>query len=124
YVQSDAESVRILDPGCGTGILSCVLVEHIIVHHTSVRNIHLVGFETDTKLYDYLKQSFDYLKDWASNNGVSLTYEIHTDDFTLEIVPQLSALTLENDGFDIIISNPPYFKLAKDDPRTLAARPH
>ncbi|MBK7337651.1 MAG: methyltransferase, partial [Saprospirales bacterium] len=43
-------SVRILDPGCGTAILSCALIEHLVEINPELSFIELVVYETDSQL--------------------------------------------------------------------------
>lgn len=55
-----------------------------------------------------------------ANNGFEITYRIHNKDFILSNAHFLDDLTYFNhdrDGYDFIISNPPYFKLKKDSPQ-------
>jgi N-6 DNA Methylase. len=39
--------IRILDPGCGTAILSCAMVEALISTNRNLSEIELVAYETD-----------------------------------------------------------------------------
>jgi len=56
--------IRILDPGCGTAILSCALIEHIVGKPNEVKLIDLVAYETDTELIPYSQKAINYLKEW------------------------------------------------------------
>ncbi len=117
------QTISILDPGCGSGILSCSLIEHLIETST-IKDAVLTAFETDLALIPFTECVLSYLKLWCSNHNVSLSYTIHPDDYVLEksfyIDGQDSIFSgqFDNEKYDIIISNPPYFKLAKDDIRT------
>ena len=117
------KNTSILDPGCGSGILSCSLIEHLIETST-IKNVFLTAFETDLELIPFTECVLSYLKSWCSNHDVFLSYTIHHNDFVLEksfyIDGQDSVFfgLFDNERYDIIISNPPYFKLAKDDMRT------
>lgn len=117
------QTISILDPGCGSGILSCSLIEHLIETST-IKNVVLTAFETDLALIPFTECVLSYLKLWCSNHNVSLSYTIYPDDYILEKSlyidgqdPIFSGL-YDDERYDIIISNPPYFKLAKDDIRT------
>lgn len=114
------KKVRILDPGCGTAILSCSLVEFLIENNPNLEEIELVTYETDLNLSPYLHKILEYLKEWSSQNGVQLHYISLFSDFILD---NARALRKNDDfeKFDIIISNPPYFKLSKTDERTVVA---
>jgi adenine-specific DNA-methyltransferase len=122
--------LEILDPGIGSGILGIALIERIIEDFKSVEHIHLVGYEIDSGLRGISQESLEQLKIWADTKNVAFTYEIRFKDFILDKAfvlddgPSLfSSLhtDLEDELFDIVISNPPYFKISKDDPRARAA---
>lgn len=131
YCELAKASIRILDPGCGTAILSCALIEQIVETSSEIKLIELVAYETDTDLISFSKNALDYLKEWLLLKGITLTYVLHTKDFVLDnadalkenILPCLFEETKNSvPNFDIIISNPPYFKISKDDRRTIAAQ--
>ncbi|MFM2284306.1 MAG: hypothetical protein RL222_1810, partial [Bacteroidota bacterium] len=105
------KKIRILDPGCGTAILSCVLVERIVNQNKDIKQIELIAYETDKQIISFSHKTLEYLQVWLSNKGINFNYELHPDDFILENAKSLKKET--NDTYDIIISNPPYFKLAK-----------
>lgn len=120
----------ILDPGIGSGILGIALVERIVEDFKSIEHINLVGYEMDSGLKNILHESIEQLSEWADSKGVCFTYEIRFKDFVLDKASVLddspslfsSLHQAEQDElFDIIISNPPYFKIPKDDPRARAA---
>ena len=118
---TDSESIRILDPGCGSAILSCSLVEHLVQNNTTLKKINLDLYDTDTVLIPYTEIVLGYLSDWLRSKGVQIDLTIHQEDFILVNHTYISGTNLFNDNivlYDYIISNPPYFKLAKDDART------
>ena len=79
---SDA-SLRILDPGCGTAILSCALIEHL-VSNKNLQSIKLVVYETDNDLIPLSQKSLDYIKEWLLSKTIDFNYSINTKDFVLE----------------------------------------
>ena len=117
---NQSKKIRVLDPGCGTAILSCSLVEYLIKNNPNLEEIELVTYETDLQLSPYLQKILDYLKKSCAEKGVELHYISLFSDFILD---NAKALRKNNDfeKFDIIISNPPYFKLSKTDERTVVA---
>ncbi|MDR1881272.1 MAG: Eco57I restriction-modification methylase domain-containing protein [Prevotella sp.] len=123
---TDKKEIDILDPGCGTAILTCALVEHIVNRNTTIETVNLVAYETDCNLISLSEKALSYLKEWLSYKGVTLQYIICVHDFILENYDclNLSNLNFSNrkQKFDFIISNPPYFKLSKDDNRVKAAK--
>lgn len=130
YCDFTKTTIRILDPGCGTAILTCALVEYLIENQKNIELIDLVAYETDSDLIYFSKITLDYLKQWLINKGIKLNYFLHVNDFVLENANSLNRNKLptlfeepekEVASFDIIISNPPYFKLSKDDKRTISS---
>ncbi len=122
----EKSEVRILDPGCGTAILSCSLIERIVETNNNLNSIDLVTYETDVNLISYSQMALTYLKEWLEKRKISFIHLLHVHDFILDTADSLSDsqhLSAQKiEPFDIIISNPPYFKLSKDDKRTLAAK--
>jgi len=117
-------TIRILDPGAGTGVLSCALLQQIAEAAPRPTTVELIAYEADLALSPQLIQTLDNARAWLEARDVQLRYEIRTRDFVLDnarwMTDQLS-LTDAAERFDLIISNPPYFKLNKQDPRAQAA---
>ena len=119
--KTDSESIRILDPGCGSAILSCSLIEHLVTNNTALKRITLDLYDTDADLIPYTEVVISYLNDWLRTTGVQIDHTIYQEDFILVNHTYISGSNLFNGNaaaYDYIISNPPYFKLAKDDSRT------
>lgn len=116
-------SVSVLDPGCGLAILSCALIEHLVEAAPPTR-IALTLYETDGDVVPLTEDVLSYLKMWCEDRNVKLDYELKESDFVLDKCACLDdADTIFGEvsdagKFDYIISNPPYFKLAKDDMHT------
>lgn len=123
--KSKSGSVSILDPGCGTGILSCALIESISAK-TTVSSIELTLFETDDDVVIQTQKVIDYLATWLGQKGIPLNYQIVQADFILENSNVFDAKNLFGSEtiktYDYIISNPPYFKISKNDKRAIAAK--
>lgn len=104
--------ITILDPGCGTGILTCSLIERLV--NFNVTKIELTAYETDQNLLIYTSQTLQYIKTWLSKKNVEFNYNLIKRDFIMEI-----AFSMDHykSYYDYIISNPPYFKLSKQDHR-------
>ncbi|MEW5796579.1 MAG: Eco57I restriction-modification methylase domain-containing protein [Candidatus Zixiibacteriota bacterium] len=123
---SASGTVRLLDPGAGTGILTCALCEFFATRRNTVRRIEVVAFEIHSTLALLLQRSLCYLKNYLAERGVDSSFHIETADFVLSQAHALDAgATLfgshELDAFDFVIANPPYFKIAKCDPRSQSA---
>lgn len=126
FTENDTGTIRILDPGCGTAILTCALLEVLADKNKNIKKVDLVVYETDSELIPYTKKSLDYLQEWLEQQKISFQFTLHTNDFILENADCLTdngnLFSTAPDPFDIIISNPPYFKLPIDDTRAIAAK--
>jgi adenine-specific DNA-methyltransferase len=126
-VRHKKSQLKILDPGCGTAILSSSLIETIILRGDTVKEIELVVYETDKDILPYTQATLDYLGTWLQRKKVDFRATLDTNDFVLEnrdCFEQASTLFYEpkNAVYDIVISNPPYFKIGKDDKRAVVAK--
>lgn len=131
YCDVSKKTIKILDPGCGTAILTCALMEHLVAIKNEIETIDLVAYETDPDLISFSQRALDFLKEWLFKKRIKLNYILHIQDFVLDNAIVLNSNSLPNlfeelnndvPNFDIIISNPPYFKLSKEDKRTIAAQ--
>jgi adenine-specific DNA-methyltransferase len=114
--------IKILDPGCGTAILSCSITEYLAENKDKVKEVGITLYETDPEILPFLQKSLIYLTEWLNKKQIKLKFDLITKDFILENHSALENSELKLfDGnrklFDIIISNPPYFKIAKSDIR-------
>ena len=119
------EKISILDPGCGTAILTCSLIEQLIAKAAKLKSIQLTAYETDPQLIPYTEKAIAYLMEWLNCKEIVFSYRLIAKDFILEnadvLKDEYSLNLFENppkEKYDYIISNPPYFKLSKEDRRT------
>lgn len=107
------KTIKILDPGCGTGILACSLIETLC--RLGIDAIELVVYEVDAGIIPYLKKVLENLYHWLTQQSIQFKYSIIEEDFIIDTLslPDFSV----RQKFDYIISNPPYFKLPKKDKR-------
>lgn len=82
-LSTEKEDISVLDPGCGTCVLSCALIERL-VQLCTVRSIRLVVYETDSGVIAYTKQALIYLAETLKNQGINFDYVICEDDFILQ----------------------------------------
>lgn len=126
-VRNTSGKLKILDPGCGTAILSSSLIETIILRGDRVKEIELLVYETDKDILPYTQATLDYLKTWLQEKKVGFKATLDTNDFVLEnkdCFEQGNTLFYEpkNAVYDFVISNPPYFKIGKEDKRAVVAK--
>ena len=120
---SGKKNIYVLDPGCGLAILSCTLIEHLVEAGKS-EHISLALYETDKEVVPLTEDVLSYLKVWCQERDVNLDYQLNESDFVLEKCECLDGADtifgdmFDTERFDYIISNPPYFKVAKDDIHT------
>jgi adenine-specific DNA-methyltransferase len=126
FTENNMENIKILDPGCGCSILSCKLIEHIVFKNKKLKSINLVVYEVDLELIPILKRSLNYLVKWGKDQGIIINTTLHNTDFILNNSERFneseSIFANPTDLFDIVICNPPYFKLSSDDLRVKAAK--
>lgn len=125
-LRPDKDSVSILDPGCGTAILSCAVIENLVLQ-SKVKHIELVTYETDENLIPRLQKVLEYIRIWGMRHNIRIDCHLYCKDFILSNYSVLYADTIYGRGentqkYDLIISNPPYFKLPKEDKRVKAAQ--
>lgn len=120
-----SDKISILDPGCGTAILSCSLIEKLILDST-VKEIELTLYEIDKNVLVQTRQVADYLSQWLDSQNIKFNYSIIELDFVIENADAFNLNSLFGTAnvkqFDYIISNPPYFKISKADKRASVAK--
>jgi adenine-specific DNA-methyltransferase len=102
--------IKILDPGAGTGTLSAALLDEILINDTCSK-IELVLFEKDKTLLPYLVDLMGHAEMIFSSQNIAFTYSIINEDFIIYHKDIVSKRVSES--YDIILSNPPYFKVSK-----------
>lgn len=118
YAERTEKKINILDPGVGAGVLICAITEQLVVN-TCIEELCIACYETDKNLINVVTNVFTYLQNWVQANGKKFIFNIFNDDFILS-----NSLTLNGscgEKFDLIITNPPFFKIPKEDIRTKAA---
>jgi len=113
------EIINILDPGAGTGILSAAVLEVINKSYQNVKEVNLTCYETNSDIVPLLEANIEYMK---SSSHFLLKVNIIKENYIISQAIDFngSSKLSTNHKFDIIVGNPPYFKLAKDSPEALS----
>lgn len=117
-VPENKETVSILDPGAGSGILSVALIERL-QQYSNIRNVELTCYENDPNIQDLLKKNLNWM---SEHTNIKVSYKIINDNYILSQKNDYN-LSVESDienKFDMIIGNPPYMKISKDAPEAAA----
>ena len=118
-VPRDRKTLRVLDAGAGSGILSVALIERLQGIRGDL-SIHLVCYENDPNVIGILRENLA----WAQENAsLSLDYEIRTDNYILSQYLEYNSLLGADpypEKFDLVIGNPPYIKLQRNAPEATA----
>jgi len=113
--------VHILDPGCGSAILSCALVEYLFSSDSNIQKITLTAYETEEAIIPLAEKALTYLESWAQSRGIAIQIRLYNKDFVTAnpLCFRESNDLFDKQGalFDIVMANPPYFKLPIHDPR-------
>ena len=113
------ETVNVLDPGAGSGILSIALAERIL-DSLSSRAVKLVCYENDEKVLSLLRKNLELAR--LETNG-RLQYKIEEANYITSQAGEFNGWIGAEENppkYDLIIGNPPYMKIAKDAPEAKA----
>ncbi len=120
-----ATKISILDPGCGTAILSCSLIEKL-VQENNIQEIELTLYETDKTILTETKKVVEFLKKWLEHRKIGFSSLLNVTDFIVDnsVAFYQNSLfnTKKTKKYDYIVSNPPYFKISKSDKRAIVAK--
>ena len=121
--------LRVLDPGSGTGVLAAAVCEAACATGI-VRSIHLEACESHPLLANLTRLVLAFSRQWLAQRGIELTINVKHQDFVMEYSAALESVPSAEDNrqdlgetcpeYDLVISNPPYFKIGKGDPRAVA----
>ena len=102
-------TVRVLDPAAGSGVLTAAVLDCLLSAAERPRHIELTLWDIDPRLAPTLKRLADRSRRAGRAVGVEVTVSTRIGDFLLQHD--------DTKRYDLIISNPPYFKLNKADIR-------
>lgn len=118
-IPTQIDSISILDPGAGSGILAAAAVDRL-EEIKNIRTICIVCYENNPEVAELLKSNLDWMK---KNSEKELTYELRRENYILSQSENYNgtfSAELNPQSYDIVISNPPYIKLPKTAPEAMA----
>jgi adenine-specific DNA-methyltransferase len=116
---------HILEPAIGSGVLACAVVERLIEEQKPIE-IWLTAYEVDQELCGISHKVLDMVSQQAEKKGIKVHWQVFQEDFILSCLPEkqpslFNSTNTAHDEFNLVISNPPYFKLNTDDIRVKAS---
>ncbi|WP_110113990.1 Eco57I restriction-modification methylase domain-containing protein [Bacillus sp. CGMCC 1.16541] len=119
-MEYNQSSIRILDTGAGTGILAGGLCQ-IILEHNTITHIHIDLYENDENVLPLLRENMELIRTVLEQNGKTITYTIFDQNFILSNDDFWNGREekSEEELYNVIISNPPYKKIAKAEPESV-----
>lgn len=118
-IPQGCNSLRILDPGAGSGILSIALLERL-ESIEEIETIEFVCYENDSNIVEFLHLNLEWARSQATKN---VSFKIVTDNYILSQMLDYNGMLGANpnaEKFDMVIGNPPYVKIAKGAPEAAA----
>ena len=115
------DTVRVLDPAAGGGILAVAACEALAALPHPPRVIEVVAYEIDPPLAWILRDLLERTAH-ALAPRINVVATVIEKDFVLANAEVLTRdlYASPTQLFDLVISNPPYFKLAKSSPQARA----
>lgn len=99
-----SKTVRILDAGAGTGILTASAALRCL--DMGCKSVHADLYELDRDAIANLEQTLEIIQNTFEQQRAYFTYEVHSEDFVLARPDKDESIQ----PFDFSVINPPYFK--------------
>lgn len=114
-VKTCETTVKILDPGAGSGILSAAIMDKL-KNNNNTNNIEITLYENDKNILPLLYSNMEYCKKQLEQKSILLKYKVIEDNFILANENAWNNEQSQNEEYDIVISNPPYMKIPANSP--------
>ncbi len=120
-----SETVSVLDPGAGTGILSAAIAERLAASG-KVQEIRLTCYETDPLFLPMLRDNLERIRKKCRHDyHVRISYTVLEENYLLARADRLRPRAADKQPageFDLLIMNPPRALMQTDSPEYTAAR--
>ena len=111
--------ICILDPGAGVGIFESTFCEHLLSLGKKSKILFTL-YENDENLVLLLRKNMRACKRVMADNDFNISYRIINEDFILSNASKNKIKEnkcTSKKCYDLVLSNPPYYKINRDDPR-------
>jgi tRNA1(Val) A37 N6-methylase TrmN6 len=109
--KSDALSYRLIDLGCGSGIIGFELAQQLFINHSVIKKIDLVGIDYQADEYRlYWNQNGENVQKMLLEQRKMFSYELFCEDWRSEH----SSFVMRHGERGIILANPPYYHRDKN----------
>ncbi len=105
-------SLRILDPGAGSGALTSALVRSICEWPAPPARLDVTAIDVDPRLEPALQETLADCESLCAEQGIAFEGAVRIEDFLKSTALEMSSG--ERGGFDLAILNPPYRKIRSD----------
>ncbi|GAB3121132.1 Eco57I restriction-modification methylase domain-containing protein [Glaciibacter psychrotolerans] len=109
-------TLRVLDPGAGSGSLTAAIAARIFREAPAVK-LELVAVELDESVCGVLRETLDDIR----ATGTELGVEVSTGLVTVDFIEEAASLGAD---FGLVIMNPPYAKIPAGSPHRKAMARH
>lgn len=111
--ERNVATVRILDPGAGSGSLFAALTEQLITKPDRPESIEVVAYETDANIIPHLEKTIELCRQLCDQMRVAFQGVVRREDFISAAAAQLSSdlFATSPSDFTHVILNPPYKKI-------------
>jgi len=127
-ININKQKIRILDPGAGTGILLASLCEVFLQQNRNIKMLTIDAYENDPNLFPLLEKVLQECVKEISKINCKVEYNIYNQDFISRNAVYFPTDLLDIKSskeffqYDIVISNPPYYKMKKSSPQATAMK--
>lgn len=118
-IPDDKTEVSFLDPGAGSGILSCAVLERL-KGIPSIKKVLLTCYENDATVLPLLKAN---LQECKNNMAIDFEYTIIQDNYVISQSDDFNNTLIRKSTlckYDYVIGNPPYMKILRDAAEAMA----